>query len=99
MADEEKKNNSSIYYNDPLFVRAVSNLKDEDIQFFKDIQEGKIDLKNKRALKKRYKDIQLRMVADFNFQEIKRFIKIMYYIWLENRDKFIWNKMLGNGKT
>lgn len=80
MADEEKKNNSSIYYNDPLFVRAVSNLKDEDIQFFKDIQEGKIDLKNKRALKKRYKDIQLRMVADFNFQEIKRFIKIMYYI-------------------
>lgn len=79
-------------YNDPIFLKAVNNLTEEDVQFFKDIQEWKIDLKNKKELKKRYKDIQLRMVANFNFQEIMRFIKVMYYITLEqkNKKKLFW---------
>ena len=74
-------------YNDPIFLKAVNNLTEEDIQFFKDIQEWKIDLKNKKELKKRYKDIQLRMVSNFNFHEIRRFIKVMYYIWIEQKNK------------
>lgn len=86
-------NNSSIFYNDPIFLKAVKNLNEEDLQFFKDLQEWKIDISNKRDLKKRYKEIQLRMVANFNFEEIRKFIKIMYYIGLENRNKFIWNKI------
>lgn len=87
-------NNSSVFYNDPIFQKAVKNLNEEDIQFFKDLQEWKIDISKKKDLKKRYKDIQLRMVSNFNFQEIRRFIKIMYYIGLENRDKVAWYKML-----
>lgn len=85
-------------YNDPIFLKAVNNLNEEDIQFFKDIQEWKIDLKNKKALKKRYKDIQLRMVANFNFQEIKKFIKVMYYIWIEQKNKFYLKKKEENEK-
>lgn len=95
MTDEIKnKENGSVFYSDPIFIKAVSNLNQDDLQFFKDIQEWKIDLTKKRELKKRYKEIQLRMVWNFNFQEIRRFIKIMYYIWLENKDKVLWNKIV-----
>lgn len=78
-------------YNDPIFLKACSKLSQEDIQFFKDLQSWKVDLKNKKDLKKRWKNIQLKMVADFNWQEIRRFIKIMeliaiYYNNLHNRD-------------
>lgn len=85
-------------YNDPIFLKAVNNLTEEDVQFFKDIQEWKIDLKNKKELKKRYKDIQLRMVANFNFQEIRRFIKVMYYIWIEQKNKIYLKKKEKNDK-
>lgn len=74
-------------YNDPIFLKAVNNLTEDDVKFFKDIQEWKIDIKNKKELKKKYKDIQLRMVSNFNFQEIRRFIKVMYYITLEQKNK------------
>lgn len=67
-------------YNDPIFLKACSKLSQEDIEFFKDLQAWKIDLKNKKDLKKKWKNIQLKMVADFNFQEIRRFIKIMQLI-------------------
>lgn len=85
-------------YNDPIFLKAVNNLTESDVQFFKDIQEWKIDLKNKKELKKRYKDIQLRMVANFNFQEIRRFIKVMYYIWIEQKNKIYLKKKEKNDK-
>lgn len=78
-------------YNDPIFLKAVNNLTEDDVKFFKDIQEWKIDLKNKKDLKKKYKDIQLRMVSNFNFQEIRRFIKVMYYITLEQKNKKKWD--------
>lgn len=67
-------------YNDPIFIKACSKLSQEDIQFFKDLQAWKIDLKNKKDLKKKWKNIQLKMVSDFNFQEIRRFIKVMELI-------------------
>lgn len=67
-------------YNDPIFIKACSKLSQEDIQFFKDLQAWKIDLKNKKDLKKKWKKIQLKMVSDFNFQEIRRFIKVMELI-------------------
>lgn len=90
----KNNNDVNVFYNDPIFLKAVKNLNDDDIQFFKDLQEGKIDLKNKKDLKKRYKEIQLRMVSNFNFQEIRKFIKVMYYIWLYNKDKVVWNKII-----
>lgn len=67
-------------YNDPIFIKACSKLSQEDIEFFKDLQAWKIDLKNKKDLKKKWKNIQLKMVSDFNFQEIRRFIKVMELI-------------------
>lgn len=67
-------------YNNPIFLKACKNLSDEDIQFFKDLQAWKIDLKNKKELKRRYKQIQLKMVSDFNFRELREFIKIMRFI-------------------
>lgn len=85
-------------YNDPIFLKAVNNLTEDDVKFFKDIQEWKIDLKNKKELKKRYKDIQLRMVANFNFQEIRRFIKVMYYIGIEQKNKIYLQKKEENEK-
>lgn len=77
----------SVLYNDPIFIKAVNNLSEDDVKFFKDIQEWKIDLKNKKDLKKRLKKIELKMVSNFNFQEIRRFIKVMYYITLEQKNK------------
>ena len=78
-------------YQNPIFLKACKNLTEEDIQFFKDLQEWKIDLKNKKELKRRYKDIQLRMVSDFNFKEMKEFIKIMRYITIySNNKKKLW---------
>jgi len=76
-------------YNNPVFLKACKNLTEEDIQYFKDIQAWKIDLKNKKELKRRYKQIQLRMVSDFNFRELREFIKIMRFITIySNNNKY-----------
>lgn len=78
-------------YNNPVFLKACKNLTEEDIQFFKDIQAWKIDLKNKKELKRRYKQIQLRMVSGFNFRELREFIKIMRFITIySNNNKQLW---------
>ena len=78
-------------YNNPVFLKACKNLTEEDIQYFKDVQAWKIDLKNKKELKRRYKQIQLRMVSDFNFRELREFIKIMRFITIySNNNKQLW---------
>ena len=82
-----------LIYKNPIFIKACQKLTDDDIQFFKDIQAWKVDLKNKKELKRRYKDIQLRMVADFNFREMREFIKIMRYITIySNNNKKLWKR-------
>ena len=78
-------------YNNPVFLKACKNLTEEDIQYFKDVQAWKIDLKNKKELKMRYKQIQLRMVSDFYFRELREFIKIMRFITIySNNNKQLW---------
>jgi len=75
-------------YNNPIWVKACSKLTEDDIQFFKDVEAWKIDLSNKKELKKRFKEIELRMVADFNFRELREFIKIMNIITIYNSNKY-----------